>query len=218
MSRQPEKFLPSPEARRTPCRPGSGRGFERCQAGVKRLVALGQTVYDKIVAPNPNVKMVLCGHVEGVVTKMQKIGDRSVLAMPANYQSVNISRKQKSTDNYYTSNGDGFVRLLTFGKDKVSFTTYSPTLDRYNAYTPAVDTGEVPVDLIPAKRRLTTNAFSAVEVSGEPAVALSGAASGTVVDRHLTGLSEGEGWYASITDENGILTYSAVTVQRLTGL
>ncbi|WP_285623050.1 hypothetical protein [Actinoallomurus iriomotensis] len=27
-----------------------------------------------------------------------------------------------------------------------------------------------------------------------------------------------EGWYASIIDENGIVTYSPVTVQRLTGL
>ncbi|WP_157570833.1 metallophosphoesterase [Microtetraspora malaysiensis] len=181
-------------------------------------VAVGQTVYDKIVTPNSNVVMVLCGHVEGVVTTMQKVGNRTVPAMLANYQSVNISRKQKSTDNFFTSNGDGFVRLLSFGKNAVKFTTYSPTLNRYNAYTPSVDTGEVPVNLIPAKRQLVTNTFSAVAVPGKPAAALSGVASGTVVNQHLTGLSEGEGWYASITDKDGVVTYSPVTVQRLTDL
>jgi Calcineurin-like phosphoesterase len=124
-------------------------------------VEVGRPVYERIVVPNPTVSMVLCGHVEGAVTQTKRMGERRVLEMLANYQSVNLSRRQRLTNNFFTSNGDGFVRLMTVGPKTLKFTTYSPVLDRYNAFSPAVDTGEVPIDLIPPRRRLVTAWFSA---------------------------------------------------------
>ena len=49
----------------------------------------GKLIFDKIVDPNPNVKMVVCGHDDGSVTREVKASDgRTVYELLADYQFV----------------------------------------------------------------------------------------------------------------------------------
>lgn len=160
---------------------------------------VGQDIFEKIVVPNENVVLVLCGHESGAVTNVKQVGTRTVVEMLADYQTIDLSHSQQSTDNYWESNGDGFVRLLTFGADGLSFTTYSPTLDRYNAFHSSIDTGAVALELKAPSRALVTTAFSAVRLEGQQASQTVHATSGETVSCQLA-LQDGQGWYALLND------------------
>ena len=91
----------------------------------------GKSMYQKIVLPNPNVKLVLCGHVcEGDYSVSYRVDsiddnndgtmDRNVYQMMYNYQSCG-----------YGNNGQ--LRILSFDtKDRsITVTTYSPITKKY---------------------------------------------------------------------------------------
>lgn len=91
-----------------------------------RYTKIGKQMFDLVVKPNPNVRLVLCGHVCGTAYREDKIDDtgdgipdRSVSAMMYNYQ-------REHTDT-------GQIRILTFdpATHDLTVTTYSPPLKRY---------------------------------------------------------------------------------------
>ena len=97
------------------------------------LNATGQSLFDKIIKPNPNVCLVLCGHNHSAEVNIANIDDngdgktdRTVYQLMADYQA---------TEN----GGNGYLRLLTVDENKQQITvrTYSPYLDKYDYFDPA---------------------------------------------------------------------------------
>lgn len=93
----------------------------------------GQELYEKVVKPNPNVFMVLCGHRYNcalLTTDIHDNGDR------LNYRRVyNILMNYQAFDN----GGDGFLALIrVYKKDRIiTFDTYSPKLNKWYQFDPA---------------------------------------------------------------------------------
>jgi hypothetical protein len=96
--------------------------------------AIGDEIYEKVVLPNPNVKMVLSGHLHGSSSRVDEIdddgdgiADRKVWQLLADYQG------SKNTASKYEG-GDGFFRLFQFDptNGEVSVITVSPWLEYLN--------------------------------------------------------------------------------------
>ncbi len=156
----------------------------------------GQLIFNTIVDPNPNVKLVLCGHDDGSVCRETVASDgRVVYEMLADYQFVEAEARDFYGNEHYIGKvsgccGDGYIRRLTVNGDTLSSITYSPVTGRYNPYG---DVENVTVDLNcgTPDRSMATVVFSAA-VLGSTTTA-------TNVDRMTT------------TVYNGVTNYSAVT-------
>lgn len=94
------------------------------------LRAIGQTLYEKVVKPNPNVYLVLCGHRYNedcvpITFDDDRDGkdDRTVYQCIANYQDID------------KKGGSGYMRFLEIDEEKgtIYFYTYSPLLDQYRS-------------------------------------------------------------------------------------
>ncbi len=126
-----------------------------------------EVIWDEIIVPNENVVMILCGHNEGVCDQMHQVGDsdRYVLEILADYQYANLDNENGNgilnEINGYSCDGEGFVRLMTFNDaGQLISTTYSPVADQYNYYPSYLDSFVYDVDLIAAKRSITTSEFN----------------------------------------------------------
>ena len=98
-------------------------GFHSYLDASGKRTSVGKKIFDNVVKPNPNVRMVLCGHRHGEYLKRVEIdGDggsvRVVYEILANHQAE-------------ANGGDGKIVLMTFGLDgeSVSVRTYSPWTD-----------------------------------------------------------------------------------------
>ena len=80
--------------------------------------AFGALLEERIVAPNANVRVILCGGGAGTVRLEKTYGGRRVNAIRYNYQADE-------------ENGLGFLRMLTFDPEArtITVTTYSPVYD-----------------------------------------------------------------------------------------
>jgi 3',5'-cyclic AMP phosphodiesterase CpdA len=87
----------------------------------------GEDIFNRLVVPNDNVFMVLCGHKHDVELNTKIIEERNVYEILANYQSEPLG-------------GSGYIRLLHFAitDEQLYVKTYSPYLDDYN-YHPSED-------------------------------------------------------------------------------
>lgn len=90
----------------------------------------GRQLYEQIVVPNPNVRLVLCGHNHESAMLTSTLdddgdgqADRTVYQLLADYQA---------TEN----GGNGYLRLLTVDEEaeELWVRTYSPWLDDYDYY------------------------------------------------------------------------------------
>lgn len=95
----------------------------------------GETIFSRLVEPNPNVRLVLCGHNHTAGMIATEIGSdqdgtekRTVYQLIADYQAE-------------AKGGSGFLRLLTIDEAAKTLTvkTYSPYLGQYNCYSANVD-------------------------------------------------------------------------------
>lgn len=101
-------------------------GFHSYMHESGELTGIGKTLYQELVEPHANVKLVLCGHHHGVgrggaapwMTTRTGSPDRTVVQLLADYQGEE-------------NGGGGFLRLLTFdpAAGVVRVETYSPLLD-----------------------------------------------------------------------------------------
>jgi predicted phosphodiesterase len=82
----------------------------------------GEEIWQKLIVPNPNVRLVFCGHDNGAarLTSLRPDGSR-VHQMLSDYQWLD------------DSGGSGFLRILQFdyGQKQIRVQTYSPYLDQY---------------------------------------------------------------------------------------
>ena len=117
-------------------------GFHSYMHETGVLTTIGKGLYEKIVVPNPNVRLVLCGHHHSAgkrETPLDDDGDgqpdRTVYQLLADYQAAG-------------QGGGGFMRLLTFdtAAKMLQVRTYSPYLDKTSFYDdPAIDTFDLPL-------------------------------------------------------------------------
>lgn len=91
----------------------------------------GEKLFQKVVKPNSNVYMVLCGHRYGAYRQIDLLdddkdgtADRTVYQMMFNYQAAG------------KVGGDGYLRLLQVDEDSgtMHMLTYSPSLDDFNRF------------------------------------------------------------------------------------
>ena len=96
----------------------------------------GEDIFNRLVVPNDNVFMVLCGHKHDVELNTKKISERTIYEILANYQSEPLG-------------GSGYIRLLHFAiADELLYVkTYSPYLDDYNYHSPEDDEFILNLDL-----------------------------------------------------------------------
>lgn len=126
-----------------------------------------QVLWDRLIVPNENVKMVLCGHNEGVCDRWREVEgtDRKVLEILADYQFAENGQGPQHVINSCTCDGEGYIRLMTFtNKGQVISRTYSPVADDYGIdpthyYADYMDNFTYDVDLIRADRSLRTLSF-----------------------------------------------------------
>ncbi len=162
---------------------------------------MGERLFKKIVVPNKNVLMVLCGHYHGAQTYVDEIDDdgdgepdRTVTQMLADYQAG-------------PEGGQGYMRLLQFDQknNRILVNTYSPYLDDYNYYDqdeyPGKDEFVIDMDLAPMTKRIATDYFT-VNVYTDHVIGKDKAKSGKTAEVMWTGLERNRTyfWYAVVED------------------
>ncbi|MET3697609.1 hypothetical protein SAMN05877753_106207 [Bacillus oleivorans] len=171
------------------------------------LSNMSQNVFDQIIVPNENVKMVVGGHYHGVATRVTEIPNqdgstRKVLEMLADYQGG-------------PNGGNGYVRYLTFNPvdETVDVVTYSPILNDYNFFDEeGVDSFTADYQLIDINKRVATDYFSVNVYSDQLIGTDEGVSSGEKAATKWTGLRPNETyfWYMNITDEYGATRQSDI--------
>ncbi|WP_180955343.1 lamin tail domain-containing protein [Peribacillus deserti] len=120
-----------------------------------KRTAKGQTMFNKLVKPNQNVKIVLSGHFFGASRNVEEIPAgkgkvRRVIEMLADYQGG-------------PEGGQGYMRLLQFdpANKQLRVKTYSPYLDHYNFFDSGTDEFTLSkVELIPMHKQVATDYLS----------------------------------------------------------
>ena len=129
-----------------------------------------EVIWDKIIVPNNNVVMVLCGHNDGVCNQLHQVGDsdRYVLEILADYQFCELGVGPQHVLNGYNCDGEGFVRLMTFNEaGQVITSTYSPVAEEYGAnpnnfFPSYADSFAYDLKLVQADRSIKTTEFNVV--------------------------------------------------------
>lgn len=115
-------------------------------------------IMEYIIKPNRNVAAIFCGHDHGAQHLQKELGDgRYIWEILSDYQFAEIESDPKHLINGYQCNGEGYLRLITFGQDgAMDQTTYSPLHDDYNFFEEAKDTFSVTLQTGKNTVRLTT--------------------------------------------------------------
>lgn len=117
-----------------------------------------------VVCPNENVKMVICGHSEGVCDQWREVEgtDRKVLEILHDYQFAEMNQGPKNILNGMTCDGEAFLRLMTFNEaGQLLMKTYSPEYDLDAYYAPYLEEYVYDVGFTASGRSVTTKTFFA---------------------------------------------------------
>ena len=197
----------------------------------------GSMLYQTIVEDNPNVFLILAGHVHGVGTNVKpEVGQvgHGVVEMLADYQNYTVTAEElglTEIGGYQPTDrlrfGASYLRLLQFDVDRaeMSVDTYSPLLDDFGAdeydpalrYDPASDNMVLPVDITSRTTSFRTDSlalYNPIAVIGE-----STAASGEVASVEWAGLKAGNAyaWFVVARSAGGGETPSLPSVFVTTG-
>jgi hypothetical protein len=88
----------------------------------------GQAVWDKLVFPSSNIRLVICGHIAGVEDPRENVGFR----VDHNHLGKRVSQMlfdtQTDGGGWHGNGGDGWLRILEFSANgrRVSVRTFSP--------------------------------------------------------------------------------------------
>ncbi|MCD2443629.1 metallophosphoesterase [Agromyces sp. SYSU K20354] len=192
----------------------------------------GSMLYKTIVEDNPNVFLILAGHVHGVGTNVKpEVGQvgHGVVELLADYQAYTITAEQlglSEIGGYQPMDrlrfGASYLRLLQFDVDRAEMIvdTYSPFLDDFGAdeydpalrYGPAADNMVLPVDITSRTTTFRTDSlalYNPIAVIGETTVA-----SGEVASVDWTGLKRGStyAWFVVARSAGGGVTPSLPSV------
>jgi 3',5'-cyclic AMP phosphodiesterase CpdA len=107
----------------------SGQRFSPEAFGYTRQEGIndGEQLWEKLIVPNPNVRLVLCGHDNGVARLSTFRPDGTLVhQVLSDYQWL-----YQGTSDY--KGGSGYLRLLQFdyGKQEIRVQTYSPYLRKF---------------------------------------------------------------------------------------
>lgn len=136
--------------------------FHEYLSGDGKRSTIGERLYQDVVLPNENVKLVLGGHYHGskvllrnasqpiqvLSTEVDDDGDgtpnRVVHQLLGNFQDANRG-------------GDGYMNVMNVDmeRDKIYVNTYSPALDNYDLFPPYT----LELNLEPMTKRVSTNYF-----------------------------------------------------------
>ncbi|WP_068776833.1 metallophosphoesterase [Paenibacillus sp. FJAT-26967] len=174
--------------------------------------SMGERIYEQVVVPNPNVKMVMSGHYTGSSMQTDALDDngdgtpdRTVYQILNDYQG-------------HEEGGLGYMKLLHFDTESgsVYLNTYSPYKNDYNYYEPEQYPGKdettLSFDLTPQMKRVATNYLTAKLYTDEKIGSPVQAASGQTASVEWSGLQANQpyGWYVRVEDSFGGLTYGDV--------
>lgn len=160
----------------------------------------GSMLFKTVVEGNPNVFLILAGHVHGVGTNVKpEVGQvaHGVVEMLADYQAYTVTAEELGLTEIggYTATdrlrfGASYLRLLQFDVDRgeMIVDTYSPFLDDFGAgeydpalrYDPEADNMVLPVDLTSRTTSFRTDSlalYDPLAVIGESTVPSGGVAS-----------------------------------------
>ncbi len=146
--------------------------YLNAQQAARDNTGRGELIYQTIVDPNPNVKLVLCGHDDGALMLPKTASDgRTFYEILADYQFVEAEDDSFYANEHYIGSvpeccGDGYIRLMTVQGNSLSSITYSPVTDRYNPYGDREEF-TINVDFGTADRQFATYAFSAAVLGAE---------------------------------------------------
>src|SRR5699024_4471982 len=171
------------------------------------ITDMGQTIFDEVVVPNPNVQMVIGGHHLGSNVTTQEVEDadgstRVIYELLGNFQGE-------------SEGGLGYLNMMSIDIDSNSMyvTSYSPSVEyepeRYedlNPYNFYEDTPyRVPLDLEPMTKVVDTDFFEVRTHTVEVIAPGAGVASGKTVTQLWTGLEADSSyfWYVTATNEVG---------------
>ena len=111
----------------------------------------GDAIYKRVVTPNANVLMVLCGHYGSVTRNVKALTSpvsRRVFEVLANYQEIE-------------NGGNGYIRLAYFRDGLMQMYTYSPYLNDYMYFANEEDAFSYSVALPDTVREIYTRDFIA---------------------------------------------------------
>ncbi|GIN71794.1 hypothetical protein J14TS2_22690 [Bacillus sp. J14TS2] len=121
---------------------------------------IGERIYQDVVLPNENVKLVLGGHYHGSEVLLKNA------SQPIRVLSTEVDDNEDGTPNrvvhqllgnFQDANrgGDGYMNVMNIDmeRDKIYVNTYSPTLDDYDLFPPYT----LELDLEPMTKRVSTN-------------------------------------------------------------
>ncbi|MCZ8522515.1 MULTISPECIES: metallophosphoesterase [Paenibacillus] len=167
----------------------------------KHYFGQGQSIWDKLVLPNPNVVMVLGGHNPGAAHNVKKVGDRTVLEMLSDYQNG-------------PEGGQGFMRFLQFDleRERLLVNTFSPYLNKWNFFKPELDELEFPLKLKPIDKQVATDYIGVYARTNVMIGETDKVPSGSRAVVPYPGLQPGGtyAWYAAAKDEFGGVSKSDV--------
>jgi hypothetical protein len=197
----------------------------------------GSPVFKQVVEPNPNVFLVLAGHIHGVGTNVKpEVGEvaHGVVELLADYQAYTVSADRLGLTQVggYAPDaqlrfGASFLRMLQFDVDRgeMFVDTYSPFLDDFGAtefdtsprWNGLEDNMVLPVDLTSRTTSITTDTlavYDPVAAIGETTVA-----SGEVATVEWSGLKPGTtyAWLVTARSEGGGVTSAAPSVLTTAG-
>jgi hypothetical protein len=91
-------------------------------------VNYGQALWDKLVYPSDNIRLVICGHIAGPDNILESVGfrvDKNHAGKPVSQMLFNA---QANGGGWHGNGGDGWLRILEFSEDgkTVSVRTFSP--------------------------------------------------------------------------------------------
>lgn len=173
---------------------------------------IADQIFEKVVKPNKNVIAALSGHYHDAELKVDAVDDdgdgipdRSVYQMLADYQGA-------------PEGGLGYMRLMQFDmkNNKLHIKTYSPYLNDYNYYDPAVEKGKdefsLDLGLAPTTKRVATDYIGVNVYTDEKIGSQHNIPSGKQASVVWKGLASGSynQWYVQVKDDNSGSTLSDI--------
>lgn len=88
----------------------------------------GQAVWDKLIFPSDNIRLVICGHIAGVDDPRENVGFRVDKNHLGKAVSQMLFDTQTDGGGWHGNGGDGWLRILEFSANgnRVSVRTFSP--------------------------------------------------------------------------------------------
>ena len=88
----------------------------------------GQAIWDKLIYPSANIRLVFCGHITGIKDPRENVGFRQDKNHLGRTVSQMLFNAQTDGGGRQGNGGDGWLRILEFSADgqKVTVRTFSP--------------------------------------------------------------------------------------------